>query len=426
MKLTKLQICNFQSIIKLDLDLHTGINIIVGEGDIGKSAILRALFSWAFNPSGTECIHCGKKSTEVSVTLDSGMIVTWKKIKSGASQYVITDPKGNSKLYEKVGREVPSEVAECIPFIELKIGNENYNLNFANQFDPAFLLSFKPSSRAKLLDSLTGLDILHKALKACNNDSRNDTTKLTTYKELTEHHDVELKKYDWVNAVVVQIEQVAKSIQTTKSLEEKVKVLDNLYEEVKTKQEDLSTVNDTIKCYDGIDSLAEKVSTFVAFYRKFFIIESLYESWVHLTSEATKLKLTIDSYVGLTEINLVELQKTNRIANELSDIYCRHSELTTEVSKLATKIDTYSSLASVDVNKLQKASKIVSELDDIHTEYSNANSSINKINTSKQVTEKTLQDLKATLETLAKSIDVCPVTKKEMPDTCKQAIINRT
>ena len=49
---------NFQRHKKLDIDLSEGVNVIVGPSDIGKTAILRALYWLRFNrPLSTEVLH---------------------------------------------------------------------------------------------------------------------------------------------------------------------------------------------------------------------------------------------------------------------------------------------------------------------------------------------------------------------------------
>ena len=50
----KVTIENFQSISKGELEFTQGINIIVGQSNSGKSAILRAIKGSVLNPSGSQ------------------------------------------------------------------------------------------------------------------------------------------------------------------------------------------------------------------------------------------------------------------------------------------------------------------------------------------------------------------------------------
>ena len=66
--ISKIKIKNFRSHKNTEIELSSGVNIICGDNDLGKSTILRAL-NWVNNnkPSGDSYITHGKNKSTVSI-----------------------------------------------------------------------------------------------------------------------------------------------------------------------------------------------------------------------------------------------------------------------------------------------------------------------------------------------------------------------
>ena len=93
----KVTIENFQSISKGELEFTQGINIIVGQSNSGKSAILRAIKGAILNPSGSQkYIKNGTKGFKVGIDYQ-GNSIEWSRT-SKSPEYVI-----NGEKYAKTG-----------------------------------------------------------------------------------------------------------------------------------------------------------------------------------------------------------------------------------------------------------------------------------------------------------------------------------
>ena len=93
----KVTIENFQSISKGELEFTQGINIIVGQSNSGKSAILRALKGAVLNTSGSQkYIKNGTKGFKVGIDYQ-GNSIEWSRT-SKSPEYVI-----NGEKYAKTG-----------------------------------------------------------------------------------------------------------------------------------------------------------------------------------------------------------------------------------------------------------------------------------------------------------------------------------
>ena len=94
----KVTIENFQSISKGELEFTQGINIIVGQSNSGKSAILRALKGAVLNTSGSQkYIKNGTKGFKVGIDYQ-GNSIEWSRT-SKSPEYVINGEKYDEYIH---------------------------------------------------------------------------------------------------------------------------------------------------------------------------------------------------------------------------------------------------------------------------------------------------------------------------------------
>lgn len=174
--LTQISIRNFQSIAAVDLDLGPLV-VIVGPGNTGKTALLRALTALAFNRTGADFIRYGEKACGVAVTTDEGHEIAWVKDTSTA-KYVV-----DGQELTKLAGAVPDAVSDALGVRRIEIEPGVYAVpQIHNQFDPAFLLQDGPSKAARIVAKLTRLDVIVSAEAAAARDARrvNNDVKSTT------------------------------------------------------------------------------------------------------------------------------------------------------------------------------------------------------------------------------------------------------
>ena len=93
----KLSLQNFQSISEGELVFQTGLNVIVGQSNSGKSATFRALKACLANPSGSQrFIKNGESKSDVLLDYNNN-VIEWQR-SSKESSYVI-----NGEKYHKTG-----------------------------------------------------------------------------------------------------------------------------------------------------------------------------------------------------------------------------------------------------------------------------------------------------------------------------------
>lgn len=148
----KIKIKNFQAHKSLDLPLEDLV-FFTGPSDVGKSAILRAIYWLAgLYPVGVQkLITRGHKTCSVSIQLDNDIWVEKiATIGGDGISYKIIYPDGSEKLFQRVGNTVPEEVAILLRLTDI---------NIQQQFDPHFLISKTPSEIYNILNEHFDLSI---------------------------------------------------------------------------------------------------------------------------------------------------------------------------------------------------------------------------------------------------------------------------
>lgn len=166
--INSISIKDFQSHADTRLDLCSGVNVIIGESDAGKSAVLRAI-NWVLNnrPLGSSFIRNGQKQASVEITKsDSSVIRT----------------RGTSTNTYKVGPQVYTAFGNAVPEAVQMVLNVS-DINFQKQHDPYFLVFETPGNVASYIRSCTGLTQLDDAVSKVSASIRSNTQKSNETKE---------------------------------------------------------------------------------------------------------------------------------------------------------------------------------------------------------------------------------------------------
>lgn len=108
----KVNLENFQSISKGTLEFVQGINIIVGQSNSGKSAILRAIKGTVLNPNGSQkYIQKGTDGFKVGIEYE-GNSIEWARGTKSSPKYVV-----NGEEYLKVGSSNLTDVLDKSGFV---------------------------------------------------------------------------------------------------------------------------------------------------------------------------------------------------------------------------------------------------------------------------------------------------------------------
>jgi DNA repair ATPase RecN len=173
MSLTRLEVRNFQSLRKVDLDLGL-FTVIVGPSSSGKSALMRAFRALASNVRGSGVITRGQKAMAITARTETHTVTLERTDRSGA--YRISDG-GTDLTFTKLAGEVPEHVTAALRIDPV---TERGSVNFASQFDKPYLLDESGAAVARELGELTNVTQIFEAVRAANRVRANAASTLKT------------------------------------------------------------------------------------------------------------------------------------------------------------------------------------------------------------------------------------------------------
>lgn len=228
----KISIYNFQSHEESHLELHNGVNVIVGTSDSGKSAIIRALRWLVYGkPRGDGFCSWWGGETRVEVVTDSHTIIRTKEKEK--NEYQLIANNGEKLKFNAFGNDVPEEVLKALNMDDI---------NLQRQGDSPFLISNTPGEVAQHFNRMAQLEKIDIGLKNINSTIRETIQKKKFTEEEYQRKKKELSEYKYLDELETAV----------KYLEEK--------NYMRTK---FQTSTDTLKnCILQLKTIEEKVKQF--------------------------------------------------------------------------------------------------------------------------------------------------------------------
>lgn len=147
----------------------SGLTVLVGAGDVGKSSILRALRAAFLNDGEDEDIRHGQKKCEVELNFGEVRIVWWKERGKGGSYSF--ERNGAIEHYTKTAGAVPEAIARYLGVGVLEVDSTTeLTPQLSDQHDAPFILWETGSKRARILGKATRLDVVVSAQMQCKKE----------------------------------------------------------------------------------------------------------------------------------------------------------------------------------------------------------------------------------------------------------------
>ena len=230
--ITKIEIKNFQSHKNTVLEFDKGVNVITGESDNGKSAVIRAI-RWVVEnyPSGTEKINSSwnedfKESLSVKIYNEKGWVQRIRtKSRNG---YTICKNDCEPVELSAVGRGVPKEVTE---FLNLS------DVNFQFQLDPPYLLSMTPGAASQYLNEIVHLDSIDTIMSLADSDKRQLSSEQKIVEKDIKDIESQLVSLSWVDDAFTICSRI-----------------DKLNSVLEKKESEIKEINDSVTGYENLDN----------------------------------------------------------------------------------------------------------------------------------------------------------------------------
>lgn len=411
----ELHLVNFQSHKDTHILLDPGLNVLVGESDQGKTAVIRAL-RWLFynEPRGTGFIRAGETYCEVSVIYDDGTKVSRIRDESKRiNRYIVSRPGEEEVVTEKFKNEIPLEVQNILGVFPLWIDRDDgLEVNLARQLEAPFLISASGANRARIIGRIANLHVIDAAQREVLKDIRNTNKSKTDLENEVIRMEEKLKQYDDLQEKQRRIEQLqekliqiektqkfyenllimqAKSTQVRKLLAdnestikrlnqleeanikysqvqkmaEKLNLMQSLDNELRVKKKELNLYQQRIVRLKGIEQSVRLV-------RKLQEMNHTYQHLLQLNQKQTNLSLRLErtdkiikdtSYLEKAEKIIEKLQVMRETGYQLQQIRKAARELAAETGKKTLQLQSEELLIR-RMAGLDKAEKIEARLQD--------------------------------------------------------------
>lgn len=226
----KVRIKNFRSYKNIEIELHPGLNIFIGDNDVGKTNIHRAIKWAALNqPSGFDYRSTWGGDSCVELDVDENTVKRFRN--SAENYYTVTTDGEESEPLRSFKRGVPQVVKDILNISEI---------NIHSQLDGPFLLSKSPPDVAKHYNGLVNLDIINRSIMNINSVVRKERGQQTLITEEYKEAEASKKKFDWIvdaDVVLKALERLEKDIETEKAKRIQLRVLMKRADDLLTKKE---------------------------------------------------------------------------------------------------------------------------------------------------------------------------------------------
>lgn len=190
--ITKLEVQNFQSHKKTELEFVPGVNVIIGASDSGKSSVLRAI-NWVISnrPLGDAFRSEWGGETQVILHTTEGDKITRARTNT-KNEYALND-----KILKAFGTEVPEEITEILQL-------DAHNIQA--QMDAPFLLSDTPGEASRMLNKAASIDEIDRVVSGISSGLNKLNSDIKHKEKQAEGYREELVQYDGLEELEDQIE----------------------------------------------------------------------------------------------------------------------------------------------------------------------------------------------------------------------------
>ena len=303
---------NFQSHKKTKLSFSSGVNVIVGTSDSGKTAILRGIRLVAENrPSGdsSRSTWGGKTSVSLEVEIPFGENdCTITRVKDKAEEYWV-----GKTQFKAFGVSVPTEVTDTLNMGEV---------NLQSQMDSPFLISSTPGAVAAHFNKIAKLDKIDTATSNINSWIRDLNSSIKYLKEDEQKKLAQLEEFAYLEKMEIKIEVLEEMENQSISLGRRCNQLSNLIDKIYRIDSELEGFESVIPMSKDLDRLLDLKENEKRLYankeRLSWILESIRENNLDMNMYSARLPMGEDIEKLLTMIT--DLKPMNNLIVNLRNL----------------------------------------------------------------------------------------------------------
>jgi chromosome segregation ATPase len=327
--INSIELVNFQSHQNSELNLHPGINTIIGSSDSGKSAILRAINWTIYNrPSGNVFISHWADNTSITLKKNKGKIERLKTKDFNGYK------KDNFTIAEAIGTDVPDEVKDFFNISEV---------NIQRQHDKAFLLSESSGEVARFFNRMIKLDVIDKTLSLIDSKKRGNEKDLKNLKADVIELKEQIENYNWIDDMEPKIIEAEKIREKINDIGLKKSDLENSLKEYKYHKEIVEDYKKFDNIEDTINKLELCIITLVEKKKQLYELQkslndyNKYKKDIESNKQLLSIETAVERYIKLDE----KLKKLDENKEKLANSIKKYKEISEKLPIIEHKIKEY-------------------------------------------------------------------------------------
>ena len=221
---------NFRTHEETFIELHPGVNVLIGDNEAGKTNVLRAI-NWVVNnrPTGNEYRSRWGGDTSVVLNVENKLIGRYKH--GTTNLYTLTHADKTRDEFKAFGQGVPEIIVQHLNMFPV-------NIHF--QLEGPFLLNLSPADVARHFNSAVNLGNIDSTIFNIAKTLREEKALFETNEKDIEINKVKLIKYDWLDEAEVCLIKLEGTQQKISKLYISINELKTLMSDLKIKTKILS------------------------------------------------------------------------------------------------------------------------------------------------------------------------------------------
>ncbi len=329
--INSIQLKNFRSWKDVLIEFCSGVNVITGENDSGKTNILRGI-NWDVNnrPTGDDIFPLyWEGNPEVALNIEDKTVTRYRS--KTENLYKLT---GHKDSFKSFGQGVPEAIRQHLNFSPV---------NIAFQLEGPFLLGRSPADVARYYNDAVNLEIIDQAISNIAKTLRDEKSELAKLKSDQEKHIEKLKDFEWLEEAepkLIALEKLQaarlrkekefsdlhtlteslilfeKEMRETEKItihEQALLSLINLQGKIELRQTDYDLLSDYLEILKQLEALDKQLQTVIGFEKNTDTLLELASAIELKKRDIAELKFYADQ---INQYNKVEEEIQGKISHE--------------------------------------------------------------------------------------------------------------
>ena len=253
--LRNISILNYQSHEDTQLELSPGINVIIGQTNTGKTAILRAL-NWLINnrPTGDgfKCNKNEKNEIRVFLANDEWNLARIKNFDKDFNGYFLQNRKDSKERFDfnKIGVDVPEKIKRVL--------NLSF-INYQSQLSKHFLITESPGEVGRVINDCTRMVDIDRVMQWFEKELREKRSQDKFIEKDLEGKKEEVKQYEGIESVGNKIERILDLESQTAPIEDSLTKMSGLQTRWDRLYKDKKEIDGWLDTEEGVRKLSRLI-----------------------------------------------------------------------------------------------------------------------------------------------------------------------